>query len=167
MLFTVGVSFAYSNKPKTIKYGNMEIECIEPTMSTVKELAQNITSTKPGIKISIKENSNDAEMIQKMLEGNVDIIIPSREMNNEELALAEEYNISYKKLPFAISKDNSNLTYYMYINDMNYNHKPQNKVFAKNYYGDNRNLVVTTDINPLSTAEYNKVIDYLKLIDEF
>ena len=76
-------------------------------------------------------------------------------------------NISFKKLPFAISKDDTNQIYYMYINDMNYNHKPQNEVFAKNYYGDDRSLVVTTDVNPLPDEEYNKVIDYLKLIDEF
>ena len=77
------------------------------------------------------------------------------------------FNLQITFLPFAISKDDTNQIYYMYINDMNYNHKPQNKVFAKNYYGDDRSLVVTTDVNPLPDEEYNKVIDYLKLIDEF
>lgn len=167
LLFGLGISFAYSNKPKEIKYGHMEVQSITPAISTVKKISHNITSTKPGIKITVKENNNDAEMIQRMLEGNVDIIIASRDMNDDEEAIAKEYNISYKKLPFAISKDDTNQIYYMYINDMNYNHKPQNKVFAKNYYGDDRSLVVTTDVNPLPDEEYNKVIDYLKLIDEF
>ena len=75
LLFGVGISFAYSNKPKEIKYGHMEVQSITPAISTVKKISHNITSTKPGIKITVKENNNDAEMIQRMLEGNVDIII--------------------------------------------------------------------------------------------
>lgn len=167
LLFSIGSVYAYSNKPKNIKYGNINIQATEQTISTLEKIANNITSTKPGIKISIHNNENNDEMFQQMLEGSVDIILPSREMNDSEEKLAEEYNISYKKLPFATLKGNENKIIYMYISDMNYNHKPENKVFAKNYYGPDRTLVEKKDLNPLTEEEYNKVIDYLKLIDEF
>lgn len=167
ILFSVGTIYAYYNKPKNIKYGDINIQATKQTISTLEKIANNITSTKPGIKISIHNNENNDEMFHQMLEGKVDIILPSREMNESEENLAKEYNISYKKLPFGITKDNKNEIIYMYICDMNYNSKPQNKVFAKNYYGPDRNLVVEKDLIPLDDKEYDKVIEYLKLIDEF
>lgn len=165
ILFCIGVIYAYTNKPANIKYGFIDVQCTASAISTAENIANGITSTKPGIKVQVSNNENTEELFYKMLNSEIDIIIPSRQMNDSERELAKQNNISFKELPFAFTNNNECL--YIYINDMNYNHKPENKVFAKNYFNDWNNLIDTNNFSPLPNEQYVEVSNYLRILDEF
>lgn len=167
ILFCIGVIYAYVNKPTNIKYGFIDIQCTSSAISTAQNIANGITNTKPGIKVQVSNNENNEDLFYKMLNSEIDIIIPSRQMNDSERELAKQNNISFKELPFALTNNNSSIYIYIYINDMNYNHKPENKVFAKNYFNDWNNLIDTNNLSPLTNEQYIEVSNYLRIIDEF
>lgn len=169
VLFVAGVFYAYKNKPESIKYGQINVESNNIALSSLNNMCNYINNSTPGIKASITTNDNDSDLFYKMLNGEIDIIAPYREMDESELQLATNNNISYKQLPIGtiIDEDGNNKILYIYINDMNYNHKPENKLFAKSYFNNFNEFVDTNNMSQLSNEEYIKVYDYLTLIDEF
>ena len=130
------------------------IQALTNTFESVKALNENV-------EVDIVSNEYNNELILSLINGEHDIIVTSRQMNEEEKLLVEQNNIKYEELLFSYLNSYENTLLYTYVNIDDYNNNLACRLFLKNYYnlsGDNLDLEV---LSPLYENIYEEVSNYL------
>ena len=136
------------------------IQAITNTFESVKALNENV-------EVDIVSNEYNNELILSLINGEHDIIVTSRQMNEEEKLLVEQNNIKYEELLFSYLNSYENTLLYTYVNIDDYNNNLACRLFLKNYYnlsGDNLDLEV---LSPLYENIYEEVSNYLLLLESY
>ena len=126
------------------------IQALTNTFESVKALNENV-------EVDIVSNEYNNELILSLINGEHDIIVTSRQMNEEEKLLVEQNNIKYEELLFSYLNSYENTLLYTYVNIDDYNNNLACRLFLKNYYnlsGDNLDLEV---LSPLYENIYEEV----------
>ena len=134
------------------------IQALTKTFESVKALNENV-------EVDIVSNEYNNELILSLINGEHDIIVTSRQMNEEEKLLVEQNNIKYEELLFSYLNSYENTLLYTYVNIDDYNNNLACRLFLKNYYnlsGDNLDLEV---LSPLYENVYEEVSNYLLLLE--
>lgn len=134
------------------------IQALTNTFESVKALNENV-------EVDIVSNEYNNELILSLINGEHDIIVTSRQMNEEEKLLVEQNNIKYEELLFSYLNSYENTLLYTYVNIDDYNNNLACRLFLKNYYnlsGDNLDLEV---LSPLHENIYEEVSNYLLLLE--
>lgn len=134
------------------------IQALTNTFESVKALNENV-------EVDIVSNEYNNELILSLINGEHDIIVTSRQMNEEEKLLVEQNNIKYEELLFSYLNSYENTLLYTYVNIDDYNNNLACRLFLKNYYnlsGDNLDLEV---LSPLYENVYEEVSNYLLLLE--
>lgn len=134
------------------------IQALTNTFESVKALNENV-------EVDIVSNEYNNELILSLINGEHDIIVTSRQMNEEEKLLVEQNNIEYEELLFSYLNSYENTLLYTYVNIDDYNNNLACRLFLKNYYnlsGDNLDLEV---LSPLHENIYEEVSNYLLLLE--
>lgn len=134
------------------------IQALTNTFESVKALNENV-------EVDIVSNEYNNELILSLINGEHDIIVTSRQMNEEEKLLVEQNNIKYEELLFSYLNSYENTLLYTYVNIDDYNNNLACRLFLKNYYnlsGDNLDLEV---LSPLYENIYEEVSNYLLLLE--
>lgn len=134
------------------------IQALTNTFESVKALNENV-------EVDIVSNEYNNELILSLINGEYDIIVTSRQMNEEEKLLVEQNNIKYEELLFSYLNSYENTLLYTYVNIDDYNNNLACRLFLKNYYnlsGDNLDLEV---LSPLYENIYEEVSNYLLLLE--
>lgn len=134
------------------------IQALTNTFESVKALNENV-------EVDIVSNEYNNELILSLINGEHDIIVTSRQMNEEEKLLVEQNNIKYEELLFSYLNSYENTLLYTYVNIDDYNNNLACRLFLKNYYnlsGDNLDLEV---LSPLHEDIYEEVSNYLLLLE--
>lgn len=134
------------------------IQALTNTFESVKALNENV-------EVDIVSNEYNNELILSLINGEHDIIVTSRQMNEEEKLLVEQNNIEYEELLFSYLNSYENTLLYTYVNIDDYNNNLACRLFLKNYYnlsGDNLDLEV---LSPLYENIYEEVSNYLLLLE--
>ena len=134
------------------------IQALTNTFESVKALNENV-------EVDIVSNEYNNELILSLINGEHDIIVTSRQMNEEEKLLVEQNNIEYEELLFSYLNSYENTLLYTYVNIDDYNNNLACRLFLKNYYnlsGDNLDLEV---LSPLHENIYEEVRNYLLLLE--
>jgi len=136
------------------------IQALTNTFESVKALNENV-------EVDIVSNEYNNELILSLINGEHDIIVTSRQMNEEEKLLVEQNNIKYEELLFSYLNSYENTLLYTYVNIDDYNNNLACRLFLKNYYnlsGDNLDLEV---LSPLYENIYEEVSNYLLLLESY
>ena len=136
------------------------IQAFTITFESVKALNENV-------EVDIVSNEYNNELILSLINGEHDIIVTSRQMNEEEKLLVEQNNIKYEELLFSYLNSYENTLLYTYVNIDDYNNNLACRLFLKNYYnlsGDNLDLEV---LSPLYENIYEEVSNYLLLLESY
>lgn len=134
------------------------IQALTNTFESVKALNENV-------EVDIVSNEYNNELILSLINGEHDIIVTSRQMNEEEKLLVEQNNIEYEELLFSYLNSYENTLLYTYVNIDDYNNNLACRLFLKNYYnlsGDNLDLEV---LSPLYENIYEEISNYLLLLE--
>lgn len=134
------------------------IQALTNTFESVKALNENV-------EVDIVSNEYNNELILSLINGEYDIIVTSRQMNEEEKLLVEQNNIKYEELLFSYLNSYENTLLYTYVNIDDYNNNLACRLFLKNYYnlsGDNLDLEV---LSPLYENIYEEISNYLLLLE--
>ena len=134
------------------------IQALTNTFESVKALNENV-------EVDIVSNEYNNELILSLINGEHDIIVTSRQMNEEEKLLVEQNNIKYEELLFSYLNSYENTLLYTYVNIDDYKNNLACRLFLKNYYnlsGDNLDLEV---LSPLYENIYEEVSNYLLLLE--
>ena len=134
------------------------IQALTNTFESVKALNENV-------EVDIVSNEYNNELILSLINGEHDIIVTSRQMNEEEKYLVEQNNIKYEELLFSYLNSYENTLLYTYVNIDDYNNNLACRLFLKNYYnlsGDNLDLEV---LSPLYENIYEEISNYLLLLE--
>ncbi len=134
------------------------IQALTNTFESVKALNENV-------EVDIVSNEYNNELILSLINGEHDIIVTSRQMNEEEKLLVEQNNIKYEELLFSYLNSYENTLLYTYVNIDDYNNNLACRLFLKNYYnlsGDNLDLEV---LSPLYENIYEEISNYLLLLE--
>ena len=134
------------------------IQALTNTFESVKALNENV-------EVDIVSNEYNNELILSLINGEHDIIVTSRQMNEEEKLLVEQNNIKYEELLFSYLNSYENTLLYTYVNIEDYNNNLACRLFLKNYYnlsGDNLDLEV---LSPLYENIYEEISNYLLLLE--
>ena len=134
------------------------IQALTNTFESVKALNENV-------EVDIVSNEYNNELILSLINGEHDIIVTSRQMNEEEKLLVEQNNIKYEELLFSYLNSYENTLLYTYVNIDDYNNNLACRLFLKNYYnlsGDNLYLEV---LSPLYENIYEEISNYLLLLE--
>lgn len=134
------------------------IQALTNTFESVKALNENV-------EVDIVSNEYNNELILSLINGEYDIIVTSRQMNEEEKLLVEQNNIKYEELLFSYLNSYENTLLYTYVNIDDYNNNLACRLFLKNYYnlsGDNLDLEV---LSPLYENIYEEVSNYLLFLE--
>ena len=118
------------------------IQALTNTFESVKALNENV-------EVDIVSNEYNNELILSLINGEHDIIVTSRQMNEEEKLLVEQNNIKYEELLFSYLNSYENTLLYTYVNIDDYNNNLACRLFLKNYYnlsGDNLDLEVLSPL---------------------
>lgn len=136
------------------------IQALTNTFESVKALNENV-------EVDIVSNEYNNELILSLINGEHDIIVTSRQMNEEEKLLVEQNNIKYEEFLFSYLNSYENTLLYTYVNIDDYNNNLACRLFLKNYYnlsGDNLDLEV---LSPLYENIYEEVSNYLLLLESY
>ena len=110
------------------------IQALTNTFESVKALNENV-------EVDIVSNEYNNELILSLINGEHDIIVTSRQMNEEEKLLVEQNNIKYEELLFSYLNSYENTLLYTYVNIDDYNNNLACRLFLKNYYNQLFNIV--------------------------
>ena len=164
-------SFQESNE---VKNSSVSQELSIVRVAAIPEVIQALTNTFESVKalnenveVDIVSNEYNNELILSLINGEHDIIVTSRQMNEEEKLLVEQNNIKYEELLFSYLNSYENTLLYTYVNIDDYNNNLACRLFLKNYYnlsGDNLDLEV---LSPLYENIYEEVSNYLLLLESY
>ena len=130
-------SFQESNE---VKNSSVSQELSIVRVAAITEVIQALTNTFESVKalnenveVDIVSNEYNNELILSLINGEHDIIVTSRQMNEEEKLLVEQNNIKYEELLFSYLNSYENTLLYTYVNIDDYNNNLACRLFLKNY----------------------------------
>lgn len=143
----------------------VKISGIKESIKTLNNISKYIIEENQDIKISIKETDNNIELIKSLISGENDIIITSRNLNDEEKKIMEENNVIAEELMFGYLTKTNNKKVYCYVNLNEYYNNLSIREFLKDYNEKNEIFIEKSDISKLPKNIYEETLEYLNLLE--